>query len=159
MKVGDNMARPSKSVSVISKNLTSEERKARENTEKLLKGSSNNIKPFRHLNKRQKQIFKYIVDNLEESKILGNLDIYILNQTAISIERLETMDKEANDKPELLYQASFKGVHDMYSKDFFRCCNELCLSPQSRAKLSISAIPKEKDKKTLSELLSDEDDE
>ena len=26
-----------------------------------------------------------------------------------------------------------------YIKEFFRICNELCLSPQSRAKMSISA--------------------
>ena len=25
---------------------------------------------------------------------------------------------------------------EKYTKDFFRCCNELCLSPQSRAKLA-----------------------
>ena len=153
------MARPSKSVSVISKNLTKEERKVREETESKLRGSSNAIKPLRHLNKRQKQIFKFIVNELKEANILGNLDTYILNQTAISIERLETLEKKANENADLLFQPSYKSTHDMYSKDFFRCCNELCLSPQSRAKISIANIPKEEKKPTIADLISDEDDE
>lgn len=153
------MARPSKSVSVISKNLTKEERKVREETESKLKGSGDAIKPLKHLNKRQKQIFKFIVNELKEANILGNLDIYILNQTAISIERLEALERQANEDDEFLFSPSYKSIHDMYSKDFFRCCNELCLSPQSRAKISIASIPKEKEKKTIADLISDEDDE
>lgn len=45
----------------------------------------------------------------------------------------------------------------MYSKDFFRCCNELSLSPQARAKLSISAPPPKK--KTLMDILNEEDND
>lgn len=153
------MARPSKSVSVISKNLTKEERKAREEAENKIKGSDDAIKPLPHLNNRQKQIFEFIVEELKEANILGNLDIYILNQTAISIERLETLERKANEDDEFLFSSSYKSIHDMYSKDFFRCCNELCLSPQSRAKISIASIPKEKEKKTIADLISDDDDE
>lgn len=152
------MSRPAKSVNVISKNLTNEEKKVREESEKKLKGNNDKLKPLRHLNKRQKQIFKFIIENLEESKILGNLDTFVLNQTAISIERLETLEKKANEDPELLLTSSFKSARDMYSKDFFRCCNELCLSPQSRAKLSISNLNKPPEKKTLNDILGDEDD-
>ena len=157
MKVGDTMARPAKSVNVISKNLTKEEQKAREETEEKLKGSNDKLKPLTHLNQRQKEIFKYITKNLEESKILGNLDTFVLNQTAISIERLETLEQQANSNPDLLLTSSFKSVRDMYSKDFFRCCNELCLSPQSRAKLSIANI-KQPEKKLLTDIIGDDDD-
>ena len=153
------MARPAKAIGVISKNLTQEEIKTREESEKKLKGKNDRLKPLKHLNKRQKQIFKYIIENLEESKILGNLDTFVLNQTAISIERLETLEKQANDDFELLLNAAYKSARDMYSKDFFRCCNELCLSPQSRAKLSIANINKQPEKKTLKDILGDEEDE
>lgn len=152
------MARPAKSIGVISKNLTKEEIKCREESEEKLKGKKDKLKPLKHLNKRQKQIFKFIIENLEESKILGNLDTFVLNQTAISIERLETLEKQANEEPDLLLTGAFKSARDMYSKDFFRCCNELCLSPQSRAKLSIANINKQPEKKTLNEILGDDDD-
>lgn len=152
------MPRPAKSVNVISKNLTLEERKLREEKEKKLKGTNDKLKPLKYLNKRQKQIFKYILENLEESKILGNLDVFVLNQTAIAIERLESLEKEANNNPELMLRSSYKSARDMYSKDFFRCCNELCLSPQSRAKLSLASLNKPSDKKTLKDILADDEE-
>ena len=34
---------------------------------------------------------------------------------------------------------------DKYTKDFFRCCNELCLSPQSRAKIALANANAAKD--------------
>lgn len=152
------MPRPAKSVNVISKNLTLEERKLREEKEKKLKGTNDKLKPLKYLNKRQKQIFKYILENLEESKILGNLDVFVLNQTAIAIERLESLEKEANNNPELMLRSSYKSARDMYSKDFFRCCNELCLSPQSRAKLSLASLNKPSEKKTLKDILADDEE-
>ena len=42
----------------------------------------------------------------------------------------------------------------MYSKDFFRSCNELSLSPQARAKLSIATPPPQK--KTLMDVLGED---
>lgn len=152
------MARPAKSVSVISKNLTNEEKKAREETEKKLQGNNDKLVPAGYLNKRQKEIFEYIIEGLEESKILGNLDIFVLNQTAISIERLESLEKKANKDLDLMLNSSYKATRDMYSKEFFRCCNELCLSPQSRAKLSIAGISKPSEKKTLKDILGDDDE-
>ena len=102
-------------------------------------------------------IFNYILSNLEESKVLGNLDVFVLNRTAITIERLENLDKQANENEEIIFTTSFKSSRDMYSKDFFRCCNELCLSPQSRAKLSITAV-KQPEKKTLKDILAEDDE-
>ena len=102
--------------------------------------------------------------------ILSNLDVYLLNQTAITIERLESIEKEINnaskvtdengkeqDKLDVKLIINLKSARDMYSKDFFRCCNELSLSPQARAKLSISAPPPKK--KTLMDILSEEDND
>lgn len=152
------MGRPAKSVNVISKNLTNEEKKAREETEKKLQGKKDKLVPASYLNERQKEIFKYIVDGLEESKILGNLDIFVLNQTAISIERLEDLEEQANRNVEIMFTSAYKSARDMYSKDFFRCCNELCLSPQSRAKLSLVNINKLNEKKTLKDILGDDDE-
>jgi len=150
------MSRPAKSIETNSMKMSKEERIKRELTEQKLRGDSSKLKPFSHLNKRQKQIFKYILLNLNKD-VLGNLDIYVLNQTAITIERLETIEKKCNEDIELLLNTNFKSMRDMYSKDFFRCCNELSLSPQARAKLSI-AIPSPQ-KKTLMEMLNDDEDD
>ena len=148
--------------------MSKEERKEREESEKQLRGSNDNIKPFNYLNKRQKAIFEDILDNLNKN-ILSNLDTYLLNQTAITIERLESLEKEINkaskiidengkkkDKLDVKLITSLKSVRDMYSKDFFRCCNELSLSPQARAKISINAIPEKK--KTLMDILNEDED-
>lgn len=129
------MARPSKSVKVMSKNLTKEERELRLETEEKLKGGADNISPPTYLNASQKKIFNYIIEQLQESGILGNLDIYILSQAAISIDRLQKIEKMINKDINRIYDKDLLKAKSEYTKDFFRCCNELSLSPQSRAKL------------------------
>lgn len=162
------MARPAKAIDTNSMKMSKKERKEREESEKKLRGANDKIKPFKYLNKRQKAIFKDILDNLNQN-ILSNLDTYLLNQTAITIERLESLEKEINesskitdedgkvkDKLDVKTIINLKSVRDMYSKDFFRCCNELSLSPQARAKISINATPTKK--KTLMDILNEDDD-
>lgn len=129
------MARPSKSVKTMSKNLTKEEKEIRLQTEEKLKGGADNISPPEHLNDRQKKIFDYIVDELKASGILGNLDIYILSACSIAIDRLQEIEKLINEDISKLFNKDLMSAKDKYTKDFFRCCNELSLSPQSRAKL------------------------
>ena len=151
------MARPSKSITSSTGKISKEEKEIRLETENKLKGGNENLIPASYLNERQVEIFNYILSNLEESKVLGNLDVFVLNRTAITIERLENLDKQANENEEIIFTTAFKSSRDMYSKDFFRCCNELCLSPQSRAKLSISAV-KQPEKKTLKDILAEDDE-
>jgi P27 family predicted phage terminase small subunit len=129
------MARPSKSVKTMSKNLTKEEIEVREQVEEKLKGAADNISPPNHLNARQKKIFNYVVEELHSSGILGNLDIYILGTFAIAIDRLQEIERLINKDIEKLLDKDIMRAKEKYTKDFFRCCNELSLSPQSRAKL------------------------
>lgn len=151
------MARPAKAIDTNSMKMSKEERKNRKEMETSLKGSNDKIKPQRFLNKRQKQIFKYIIDNLNKD-ILSNLDLYLLNQTAITIERLESIEKTINESSrgsiDVSTATNLKSLRDMYSKDFFRSCNELSLSPQARAKLSIATPPPQK--KTLMDVLGED---
>lgn len=129
------MARPSKSVKVMSKKLTKEEKIIRETTEEALKGGADKITPPKYLNNEQKKIFKRIVEMLKASNILGNSDVYLLSQTAIAINRLQEIEKLINDDIENLRDKELMRAKAEYTKEFFRCCNELSLSPQSRAKL------------------------
>ena len=91
--------------------------------------------------------------------MLGNLDQFILAHASVTICQLQNFDKEANSDPTLLLDTKFRMAKDAATKDFFRCCNELCLSPQSRAKISISAIKTEPEKKSLMDILNEEDDD
>lgn len=140
------MARPSKSVKVMSKNLTKEERELRLAAEEKLKGGADNISPPTHLNASQKKIFNYIIEQLNESGILGNLDTYILSQASIAIDRLQQIEKIINKDINRMYDKDLMKAKSEYTKDFFRCCNELSLSPQSRAKLGNINLQAEQEK-------------
>lgn len=136
------MARPAKSVNTMSKNLTKEEKEIRLKTEEKLKGGADKITPPKYLSNDQKKIFKNIVKELEASGILGNLDIYILSTCSIALNRIQTIETMINNNPDLIADKDLRMANDKYTKDFFRCCNELSLSPQSRAKIGSIALQK-----------------
>lgn len=126
------MGRPAKNVSVMAKHLTKEEMAKRKELEDKLKGGTDKIKPPSYLTKEQKKIFNFIVKELENAEILSNLDVFILEKCAVSLDRIRESEIILNK--DLLNKEALK-VKESYSKEFFRCCNELSLSPQSRAKL------------------------
>ena len=132
------MARPAKNVDVQNKHLTQEEYENRKKAEENLK-STGLPKPPDFLTDKQKEIFSGIVRGLQEADILGKLDEPILAQAAISIDRLQTIEDKINKAPQALFDKDVMSARDKYSKDFFRCCNELSLSPQSRAKMALTA--------------------
>ena len=149
------MVRPSKSVKTMSKNLTKEEIQVREETEQKLRGAADNLSPPTHLNSRQKKIFIYIVEELEASGIVGNLDVYILGTCAIAIDRLQQIERLFNKDINNLKDKELMKAKTEYTKDLFRCCNELSLSPQSRAKLgNINFQVKAKEDDPLLKVLS-----
>lgn len=143
----------------MNNNMALKEKRAREKAEMKLKGKSDELNPPEYLTKEQVDVYLYILDNLEESKMLGNLDQFILARASITICQLKNFDIIANANPEILLDSKFRMAKDAATKDFFRCCNELCLSPQSRAKLSISAVKTEPEKKSLMDILNEEDDD
>ena len=61
------------------------------------------------LNKEQRRIFRSIVKELEPSGILGNLDVYILTQCAVAIDRLQTMEQMINEDPGAADQQQLHG--------------------------------------------------
>ncbi|MBC8580204.1 phage terminase small subunit P27 family [Lachnospiraceae bacterium NSJ-12] len=133
------MARPAKSITMKTGLMTKDEINKRLEYEMKLKGESDNIRPPSFLTKKQRVFFEGIVNYLETSGILSNLDVYILAQTAITIDRIQTcethinengvVDLDGNPNPHIK-------IKNSYMKEFFRLCNELSLSPQSRAKLA-----------------------
>lgn len=140
------MARPCKSASVLTEcSQTKDEINTRIENEEKLKGKSDNITPSQELSENQLYLFNFIKDELEESKLLSNLDSFILTTCVISIDRLQYIEKKINLKPSLAFNKDIMNTKKTYTADFLRCCNELSLSPQSRAKLAnINLMAKDK---------------
>ena len=131
------MPRPCKSVKVLDKySQTKAEIQIRLDNEEKLKGGAGRIISPSYLNINQKKIFKYIVAELKASGILGNLDIFILTSCVIAIDRLQEIEGMINLDFDMVMNKDLMAAKDKYTKDLFRCTNELSLSPQSRAKLS-----------------------
>lgn len=138
-KEGDIMARPTKSITTRIGHMSKIDIDKRLEYEAKLRGDSDKIRAPVYLTLQQKKNFRIIVDYLKESGILGNIDVYLLAQTAITIDRIQAcevainqdgvVDLEGNPNPHIKIKAS-------YMKDFFRMCNELSLSPQARAKIA-----------------------
>lgn len=133
-----NRGRPSKSAKVLHPcSQTKDELNTRIEVEDRLKGNANRVEPSERLNANQKKIFRYIVAELEASKILGNLDTFMLETGAIAIDRLQCIEKEINRDFELIYNRELMSTKSKYTADFFKFVQEACLSPQSRAKMGI----------------------
>ena len=63
-----------------------------------------------------------------------------------------------NDKEELLFNTALMGARAKFQSDLWRGCNELCLSPQARAKIgSLAAGNKEGNEDPLMAALKDDD--
>ena len=128
-----------KSVELSSKNFTKDEFHKRKTTQDKLKGKADKIEPSNRLNANQKKLFRYIVSELENSKVLGNLDTFMLEMGVIAIDRLQVIEKSINQDFDMIYNKELMQAKSKYTTDFFKFVNEACLSPQSRAKMGILA--------------------
>lgn len=154
------MARPCKVIDSQSRHNTKEEIEERKAAEEAIKVSADKIeKPPSYLNKEQKKIYKFIIEELKMTGILTNLDVYILCTCSIAVNRLQTIETIINKNPNALMNKDLMSTKDKYTKDLYRCCNELSLSPQSRAKLGNLALAnKENAEDPLLKALKGEDD-
>lgn len=136
------MARPAKSIDVQTSHNTKDVVQKRKAIEGELKGNKRPT-PTTKLTKSQKKIFKEIVGFLEE--YAGKPDSYVITGAAITVDRLRDIDEQINVNSELLFDKDVNTVRKAYTTEFFRYCNELCLSPQARAKIGSLATARNKD--------------
>jgi P27 family predicted phage terminase small subunit len=157
------MARPAKSVNTKVGGMSNEEKTNRLSKENAIKGKSDDLTtPPKHLTDDQIVIYQNILENLKEANILGNLDIYVLAETAIVIDRMQKIEEDINSDSSLIYNKDLMTSQDKLFKQFARLCNELSLSPQSRAKLALTATQNEANEAKISirnALIDDDDDE
>ena len=140
------MARPAKSVKVKTGAIAGDEEALRGRVEEKLRGSPAELDPPGHLSDDQKDIFCFIVNELRESEILGSLDVYVLESTAVAISRVRQINAMINGNDKLLMEASLQSTRAKYQADMWRGCSELCLSTQARAKIGSLAAQSIKQK-------------
>ncbi|MBR4627773.1 MAG: phage terminase small subunit P27 family [Ruminococcus sp.] len=150
------MARPAISAKTTAKHLTKSETDAKLGTEEKLKGRGDKLRPPKYLTAAQKKIFKFIVRELEGAEILGNLDVYVLTECSIALDRMQEIESRINEEPHNILNDKLLQSKDRYLKSFFRCCNELCLSPQSRAKMGNLNLQAKEENPLIKALLEDE---
>lgn len=156
MKGRDTMARPAISAKTTSKHLTKSEAAAKCGTEEKLRGAGDKLRPPKYLTTAQKKIFKFIVRELEGSEILGNLDVYVLTECCIALDRMQEIESRINQDLTQINNDKLLQAKDRYTKSFFRCCNELCLSPQSRAKMGNLNLQAKEENPLIKVLMDDE---
>ncbi len=152
------MGRPAKITQARSRHDTKADIDARRKAEQKLA----NPKPPRApkwLTPEQRKMFRDIYKKMGQAEILSVADEYILADAAVTFERLFAIEQEINEDPKLKYNSKVIACRNSYTKDFYRCCNELCLSPQARAKMSAAVANGAKEGKSnpLLDILLEDD--
>ena len=131
----------------------------RHEKEMQLKGESNLIYNIpKQLDEIAIEYYKFLIDELESSEILSNLDLPLLTQTADCLSKMEQADEVI--KKEGMFYEKFDaqgnsepkehpavGTKQKYLNQFRALSTQLGLSPSSRASLAEAAIQKSKEQK------------
>lgn len=127
--------------------LTKEERAVKYEVEDTIKGKVISARPPNRLNPGQKKVYKWLYNNLSPTQLLSQLDVESLCNASIVIERLQVIDAEINKDPNNIYDKALLQARNTYFTQYIRVCQELCLSPASRAKMGSLALNEHKKKK------------
>lgn len=138
------MGRPAKAIAAQSGNVNAGIAQARKETEDMLRGEAERIEPAFALSENQMRIFGMIKEMFGRAELLGEADCFVLTEAAVVIDRLQQIEMMINNDPEKLTDRDVCNTRKEYMQNFFRICNELSLSPQSRAKMGIIAAGKDK---------------
>lgn len=141
------MPRPAKPIELQTKHNTKSDIQKRKSIQNSLKGENACIVPPYRLSDSQLNIFNKIRDVYDKVDLIGELDIYTLAECAVVIDRLQVLEMMINDNPDLLTDKDIMTIRKGYTQDYYRLCNELGLSPQSRAKLGSLSLQKDKQNK------------
>ncbi len=104
------MARPSKSVRVKTGAIAGDDAAIRQDVEDKLRGENVPPEPPVDLTDGQREIFQFIVNGLVASDILGQLDVFVLESTAIAIDRLRYINGLIDADPGLVMHTSLQNA-------------------------------------------------
>lgn len=94
--------RPAKSVKVKTGAIASNDAAVRTSVEDKLRGEAVKPEPPAGLTAGQAEIFRFIVDGLAAGEILGRMDVFALESTAVAVDRLRTINGMIDEDPDLL---------------------------------------------------------
>ena len=156
---GGSMGRPAKAIGAGDGARTKEEIETRKQTEEKLKGGDKpKVTCPGYLTPSQKKIFNKIKKLLVDAGAAGSCDGWVIAFCAVAIDRVAEIDADANRTIVRRTDKDIVAARSKYMADFYRCCNELCLSPQARAKLGVAAAKaKAQEKDPLLAILQDDD--
>ncbi len=147
------MARQARTTSGTKKHLTKAEKSKRQEIENIITEDIPNEPPA-DLTEPRREIYKFIVSTLNDSGIIKKLDLEVIKQACITIDRLHTID-QLIDTEGLTNKNLLTAKNQLFTQ-FLKIADLLMMSPQSRAKLgAVNVRSKEKD--PLIELLEDMD--
>lgn len=119
------MARPAKSVKVKSRASAGDDAAIRQTVENKLRGENTTPDPPPGLTEQQREIFGFIVDGLVESEILGKMDVFVLESTAIAVDRLRAINNMIDTNPQLIINTALQNSRAKYQSDLWRGCHVL----------------------------------
>lgn len=147
------MARARKPASLkAGKSESKEQLAARQEIEKQLLGNTDQVAQVPdHLDQLAQVYYQYLVNELETSGVLSNLDIPILEQTADSLSKIRDCDDHLNDEGLVITRIDRYGhentienpyikIKMAYLNQFRSLANQLGLSPASRASLASKKV-------------------
>ena len=107
---------------------------------------------------RRRKICNKIKKLLVDAGAAGSCDGWVIAFCAVAIDRVAEIDEDANRTAGKRTDKDIVAARSKYMADFYRCCNELCLSPQARAKLGVAAAKaRAQEKDPLLAILQDDD--
>ena len=147
------MARQARTTNGTKKHLTKAEKSKRQEMENIITEDIP-LEPPADLSEPRQAIYRFIVSTLNDSGIIKKLDIEVIKQACITIDRLHTIDQLIDN--EGLTNTKLLTAKNQLFQQFLKVADLLMMSPQSRAKLgAVSTRKQEKD--PLIELLEDMD--
>jgi phage terminase small subunit len=148
--------RPPKNPDLINSNhLTNEDIAVRKQVEEMFGAELNkDLKPSNRLNANQKKIFRFIKEHIKGVGILGDIDVVMLEQTAIAIDRLQSIEKLINEDFDNIMNRELMAAKSKYTADMMKGVEFYGMSPSSRAKFgSLVANNREKEADPLLKVL------
>lgn len=150
------MSRPPKNPDLLVGNSVSKEDKEIRNKVKEMFGAAvtKNIKPPSRLNTNQKKLFNMIKEHIENVGVYGDIDVQMLETTAIAIDRLQNIEKLINQDFDMIRDRELMQAKSKYTTDFLKGVEFFGMAPTARAKFgSLVANNKAKEQDPLLKVL------
>lgn len=154
------MARPTLPVDMLSDStrISNAEREARAAKERELRGKSDHLEPPHEWSDERKALFVFIVSECFPEDSLCNLDYFLLEELAISLDRKAKFDLMIDEDIEELTNVQMRQARESCRKSALDCMRDLGMSRAARAKVADKAASIAKKPMTVFDVMGDDED-